>query len=309
LVDLVLAFVAIVVGFVVVVLFVLAVAWLWFRLGARRARKRFGDAEQFIRRRGGDPRLTRRLADLADDPRTPRSARAWLDRLVRYRHEPVVLAPEWVPVLGWLDEVTIESFLLRQAWRSLPPAVWDEYFSDAPSLAARTASRSVERSAAPVPAGLGALLRELDAAGRHDELLRTLDRRLPEWEIGTTVIAVARELLELERNVATARTLGVPEAVTERLAGEARVAAAALWDLADRLVAAASFGVSSGRLDERLAEEEIRLGELRNALREARTGLAELTLAGAGGRDDLDRAERRFRALARTAEELQELER
>jgi hypothetical protein len=215
-----------------------------------------------------------------------------------------------VPVLGWIDEVTVESFLLRQAWRRLPPAVWDEYLPGSrprPPEALPPERRSTDQ--APAPSTLGGLLRELDRSGRHPDLLRALDRRLPEWPIGTTVLEVARELLELEDNVATARLRGVPEAVTDRLTGEARLAADALWDLADRLVAAASFGLSSDRLADRLAAEETRLGELREAIREARTGLAELTLAGATGRDDLDRAERRFRALARTAEEIQDLER
>jgi hypothetical protein len=287
---------------------VLAAARLWYRRGQRKLEATFGDAALFIRRRGGDPRLTRRFAALADDPRTPSGARRWLDRLVRYRKEPVVLAPEWVPVLGWFDEVTIESFLLRQAWRSMPPALWDEYLPDARPRSPKPISPDRAETSTSRPATLGDVLKELDRTGQHAELLRTLDRRLPDWPISTTVIEVARELLDLERNVETARRRGVPDGVTDRLAGEARSAAAALWDLADRLAAAASFGVASDRLDGRLAEEERQLTDLSAAIQDARTGLAELTLAGTAGRDDLDRAERRFRALARTADELQELE-
>jgi uncharacterized membrane protein YkvA (DUF1232 family) len=307
--NLVVTLLLIVLVLVAVAVLTVAIAYLWFRRGQRRAVKHFGDATRLIRRRGDDPRFTRKLAALADDPRTPDSAHTWLLRLVRYRHEPVVLAPEWVPVLGWLDEVTIESFLLRQTWRSLPPDLWAEYFpADTPRpVVERRAPEAVPAGQAEA-VGLAALLAELERDGRYDDLLRTLDRRLPPWPIGTALIDVARELVELDRNLAAARVRGVPEAVTTRLAGESARAAGALWDLADRLVVTASFGVEMDGLQARLANEQDRLVELRGAMREARTGLAELTLAGAVGRDSLDRAERRFRALARTADELQQLD-
>jgi hypothetical protein len=61
-------------------------------------------------------------------------------------------------------------------------------------------------------------------------------------------------------------------------------------------------------MQSRLDAEQERVQQLGIAIREARTGLAELTLAGAGSRADLERAERRFRALAQTATELQELD-
>jgi hypothetical protein len=58
-----------------------------------------------------------------------------------------------------------------------------------------------------------------------------------------------------------------------------------------------------------LEREDQQLSQLRAAIREARTGLAELTLAGGWDPDALGRAERRFRALAAAARELQELDR
>ena len=57
---------------------------------------------------------------------------------------------------------------------------------------------------------------------------------MPPWPVGASLIEVAREIVELERNVATARTSSVPEAVTSRLAAESRTASAALWDLAEQ---------------------------------------------------------------------------
>lgn len=303
--------------FVIVVLLLLlalvvAIGALWNRRGARRAAEQFGDAGSIVRRWGGNPRPTRRLARLANDARTPAPARTHLDRLVRYREHPIVLAPDWVPVLGWLDEVTIESFLLRQAWRTLPPEVWVEYFPGTRPSGARQPGEPAApttANAASRPERLADQLSQFDRAGRHPELLRLLDRRMPSWPVGASVIEVARELIELEQNVRTAHTSGVPEAVTSRLTEEACSAAGALWDLADRVAATAAFGIESERLADHLERENAKLTDLREAIREARTGLAELTLAGVGSSGEVDRAERRFRALARTAEDLQDLNR
>jgi len=280
------------------------------RRGARRASERFGDAEQIVDRWGGDARPTRRLERLAADRRTPSSARTHLDRLIHYREHPIVLAPDWVPVVGWFSEVRIEAYLLRQAWKSLPPEVWAEYF---PSTRPKPASGPAAPAATPkTPEKFADQLTALDRAGRYPELLRLLDRRMPPWPVGASLIEVAREIVELERNVTTARTSAVPEAVTSRLAAESRTAADALWSLADRVVTASAYGIESDRLTDHLERESAKLVELRGAIREARTGLTELTLTGSGsgsGGGDVDRAERRFRALARTAEELQEFDR
>lgn len=155
---------------------------------------------------------------------------------------------------------------------------------------------------------VGETLRAYQAASQHRELLRFLDGAMPEWPVGASLTEVARELLELERGLAMARENGVSEPVVSRLVREAETLAGTLWDLADRVAAAAEYGVDSPRLRQALARDDERLGRLLPAIREARTGLAELTLAGTGGRDELRRAEGRFRALAETARELQDFD-
>lgn len=297
---------------VVIALLIVGIAVLLQRRSSRRVAERFGSADDVVRRWGDDSRPTRRLQQLGDDRRTPSSARRHLDRLVRYRRSPIVLAPDWVPVLGWFNEVTVESYLLGQAWKSLPLELWTEYFpSTVPSRpsASRPAGAPQPSVSEQPPRTLAARLAALDSAGQHPELLRLLDRSLPAWPISGSLIEVAREIVELERNVATARQSSVPAAVTNRLGDESRAAAAALWDLADRVTSAAAYGIESDRMTERLDLENAKLVELRAAIRDARTGLAELTLSGGGRTGEVDRAERRFRALAQTAAELQELDR
>lgn len=268
--------------------------WWWRSArGVRPGRSR-ADAAAFLRQHATDPRLPERLRRLATDSVTPSGARVLLSGLARYLADPVVLVPDYVPVLGGVDEAVIGSVLLWLAWRRLPPDLWAAYF---PSPGApRRGSRLAEA------------LRSDAAAGRHDVLLRRLDGALPDWPVAATLVEVTREVLELEQNVATARASGIPEAVTSRLTQEAAVATSALWARADRIVAAAAYRIDTPRLQQELDREDEQLVQLRHAIREARAGLAELTLGGSAERDAFRRAERRFAALAATARELQELD-
>jgi hypothetical protein len=148
-------------------------------------------------------------------------------------------------------------------------------------------------------------LRTLHAAGRWDELLRLLDRTLPEWTVSSSLIEVARAVSELEREIAAHRVSEVSEVVSGRLSEQAQSVADGLWSLAARINAADRAG--SRLLRERLAREDEVLLRLLPAMKEARAGLTELVLAGRGG-EQLRRAEGRFRALAATAHELKEFE-
>jgi hypothetical protein len=153
--------------------------------------------------------------------------------------------------------------------------------------------------------GFEQTLRALHAAGRWDELLRLLDRTLPEWPVSSSLIEVARAVSALEGDIAAHRGSEVSEVVISRLSQQAETVAEGLWSLADRIVVADRVG--SRLLRDRLAREDAVLLRLPPALQEARAGLAELVLAGSGA-DQLRRSEGRFRALAATAHELKEFE-
>ena len=153
--------------------------------------------------------------------------------------------------------------------------------------------------------GFAQTLRALHAAGRWDDLLRLLDRTLPEWTVSSSLIEVARAVSELERDIAAHRGSEISDVVTSRLKEQTQSVADGLWALADRIVAADRVG--SQLLRDRLAREDEVLLRLLPAMQEARAGLTELVLAGSGG-DQLRQAEGRFRTLAATAHELKELE-
>jgi hypothetical protein len=146
-------------------------------------------------------------------------------------------------------------------------------------------------------------LRTLHAAGRWDELLRLLDKTLPEWTVSSSLIEVARAVSALERDIVATRGDAVSDVVTSRLTQQTQTVADGLWALADRIVVADRIG--SPLLRDQLAREDEVLLRLLPAMREAQAGLAELMLTGSGG-DGLRRAEGRFLALAATARELQE---
>lgn len=73
-------------------------------------------------------RLPGRLRRLAADPRTPRRARWLLIGLAIYIASPIDPIPDFIPVLGHLDEVILVPIVLRRICGMIPPEVWAEHF-------------------------------------------------------------------------------------------------------------------------------------------------------------------------------------
>lgn len=91
-------------------------------------RQRMGAYRAGIRRRLGDLRWDVLALFLARrDPRVPLRARLALVLAVGYFFSPVDLIPDFIPVIGQLDELVIVSALAAFAIRSIPKEVMDEY--------------------------------------------------------------------------------------------------------------------------------------------------------------------------------------
>ena len=60
-------------------------------------------------------RLTKRLAS---DPTVPRATRVWLGILLAYLLFPIDLIPDFIPVIGYADDVLITALVLRKATQS-----------------------------------------------------------------------------------------------------------------------------------------------------------------------------------------------
>jgi uncharacterized membrane protein YkvA (DUF1232 family) len=78
----------------------------------------------------------------ARDPRTPWLARLLVAGLVAYALSPIDLIPDFVPVLGFLDDVVILSVGVALALRMIPAAVMAEARTRARGELAGTQPRS-----------------------------------------------------------------------------------------------------------------------------------------------------------------------
>ena len=67
------------------------------------------------------------LARALFDPEAPWHVRLLLFLIVAYVVSPVDLIPDFIPVLGLLDEIVLVPLALRLAWRMLPPALVERY--------------------------------------------------------------------------------------------------------------------------------------------------------------------------------------
>ncbi len=84
------------------------------------------------------------------DPRTPWSARLLAALVIGYAFSPVDLVPDFVPVLGYLDDLLLVPLGVLLALKMIPPEVWAE--SRARAREATLSGRPVRWAAAVVVA-------------------------------------------------------------------------------------------------------------------------------------------------------------
>ena len=116
-------------GWLLIAAAVLVLVVVAFLLWLRRAGMSPAEASAYFRDLGVDlVRLPGRLRRVAADPRTPRRARWWLIALAVYVASPIDPIPDFLPVIGQLDEIVIVPLVLRHVRRMIPDKVWDEHF-------------------------------------------------------------------------------------------------------------------------------------------------------------------------------------
>lgn len=76
--------------------------------------------------------LPGRLRRLAADPRTPRQAKWALLALALYVASPIDPIPDFIPLIGHLDEIILVPLALARIRRLIPPAVWTDHFPPKP---------------------------------------------------------------------------------------------------------------------------------------------------------------------------------
>ncbi|CAN7339511.1 YkvA family protein [Phenylobacterium sp. LjRoot219] len=77
----------------------------------------------------------------ARDPRTPFAAKAVAALVAAYALSPIDLIPDFVPVLGYLDDLVIVPLGIALAIRLIPRALWAELRETAARRAERPTSR------------------------------------------------------------------------------------------------------------------------------------------------------------------------
>ncbi len=80
------------------------------------------------------------------DPRVPWYARVWAAGVAAYAFSPIDLIPDFIPVLGYLDDLVIVPLGVWLALKMIPAAVLDE--CRVKSRAAIAEGRPVNRAAA-----------------------------------------------------------------------------------------------------------------------------------------------------------------
>jgi uncharacterized membrane protein YkvA (DUF1232 family) len=78
----------------------------------------------------------------ARDPRTPWRAKAVAALVAAYALSPIDLIPDFIPVLGYLDDLLIVPLGVVLAVRMIPAGLMDEFRAQAGRLGARPVSRA-----------------------------------------------------------------------------------------------------------------------------------------------------------------------
>lgn len=63
----------------------------------------------------------------ARDPRTPAKAKAIMGLVAAYALSPIDLIPDFIPLIGWLDDFIIVPLGIRYAMKLIPKDLLDEF--------------------------------------------------------------------------------------------------------------------------------------------------------------------------------------
>lgn len=119
--DVLLIFVVLLLAMIVAAIALGVAAWIMWKRATREERallRRFSDLEL-----GSKFRLAR---GLITDRRIPLAARVVLPLLVLYMASPIDVIPDFIPVIGWLDDVFLLVIGLNILLRLTPRAVLEE---------------------------------------------------------------------------------------------------------------------------------------------------------------------------------------
>ena len=97
------------------------------------------------------PNLAGLFRGLIKDPRVPRSTKILLGFGAAWIASPIDLVPEFIPVLGPLDDVVVTALILRRVVRRAGPEVVAEHWRGDPATLRRILRLAGIRRMAPEP--------------------------------------------------------------------------------------------------------------------------------------------------------------
>lgn len=110
----------------ILLLWLALVLALWF---AARREARLVDLRDMLRL---VPDLVRLLHRLARDPNVPRGVRIRLGALLVYLAFPIDLVPDFIPIVGYADDVVIVALVLRSVVRHAGPEAIERHWPGTP---------------------------------------------------------------------------------------------------------------------------------------------------------------------------------
>lgn len=84
------------------------------------------------------PDLVALLRGLRKDPRVPRGAKRWLLVALVWVLSPIDLVPEFIPIVGPLDDIVVVVLVLRHLLKSTPSEVIVEHWRGDPVVLEKT---------------------------------------------------------------------------------------------------------------------------------------------------------------------------
>src|SRR5215471_20019061 len=102
------------------------------------------------------PNLLILFKELARDPRVPRGSKALLVVGALWFASPIDLIPEFIPVLGPLDDAVVAALILRHLLRTAGPAVITDHWRGDPSTLQKLLRLSGHRGGVNAPASADA---------------------------------------------------------------------------------------------------------------------------------------------------------
>ena len=88
------------------------------------------------------PRLVRLLRGLLRDPRVARAHKALLVGAVAWLLSPIDLVPDFIPVIGSLDDVAVAVLVSRYVLRRVPDEVLADHWDGDPEVLRRILDRA-----------------------------------------------------------------------------------------------------------------------------------------------------------------------